>query len=136
MIDPTHLPRVAMENMNDVHLEEVALINEIDAMLESDADVSAKLQELLAHTREHFEGEETMMEEQNFPPYPFHKGEHDAALEQMQKVFADFSATGDKTALTRYIRETLPAWIDNHIKTMDTVTAVFLTTGMSPCAMR
>lgn len=122
--------------MNAVHDEEVALINTLDTLLDTDEPVEPTLQAVLIHTVEHFSGEETMMQQSQFPPYPFHKSEHDLALEQLHRVIDDFARTGDRAPLKTYVRETLPQWIDNHIRTMDTVTAIFLATGLSPCAVR
>ena len=73
------------------------------------------------------------MEEKRFPPYPFHKAEHDKTLERMAEVLNNFKASNDITILKNYFENELPSWLINHIKTMDTITAVFFKTGMMAC---
>jgi hemerythrin len=144
LIDKENIPLVAMDFMNDVHAEDVDIINELfDLVLEYEKDstnsnknlIDSKYQEWYNHTVEHFHGEEVMMQEKNFPPYLFHKGEHDKALEKMNEVFNNWKNINDIMILKCYLIEELPQWLNNHIKTMDTVTAMFLKTGLSPCSM-
>lgn len=135
MIYEEQLPMVAMPQMNDTHLEEVILINRIDAAIAArDAErVGALLEELLAHTVVHFETEEAMMREQRFPPYLMHKSEHDRALGEMRIHVGAWKEQGDFALLERYIGDALPQWIVQHVGTMDMVTANFLVNGVSPC---
>lgn len=136
MITQEQLPLVAMPSMNDTHLEELILINRLsDALDARDAEaVTAIAEALVAHTVEHFGGEEVMMREQQFPPYPMHKGEHDRALSEMRAQVASWHSRHDFDSLAYYVNVTLPQWIMVHIQTMDTVTASFLVSGISPCS--
>jgi hemerythrin-like metal-binding protein len=86
--------------------------------------------------RYHFKGEEVMMQEKNFPPYPFHKGEHDKVLSIMNDIFLKWKETNDIQVLKQYFIEELPQWLVQHIQSMDTVTAMFFKTGLSPCSMK
>ena len=144
LLDKENLPLVAMDFMNDVHMEDVDIINDLfDLILHFETEPSDenknklnnKYKEWYEHTVDHFNGEEVMMKEQNFPPYPMHKGEHDNALATMREVFERWEKTQDIMVLKQYFIETLPAWLTNHIQTMDTVTAMFFKTGMSPCSI-
>lgn len=145
LITKEDMPIVAMEFMNDVHSEDVEIINELfDLILsyenntksETKDIINKKYKEWILHTIDHFKGEEVMMEERNFPPYLFHKGEHDKALEIMNDVFNKWNQTDDIQILKQYFIEELPVWFTQHIQSMDTVTAMFFKTGLSPCAMK
>jgi hemerythrin len=144
LIDKTDLPVVAMDFMNDVHEEDREIINELFELIltyENEAtdtnkkNINVKYQQWTQHTIEHFHGEEVKMQELNFPPYPMHKGEHDNALVQMDAVFQEWDASSDIKVLKMYFIETLPSWLIQHIQTMDTVTASFFRTGLSPCSL-
>ncbi|MEA1919504.1 MAG: hemerythrin family protein [Campylobacterota bacterium] len=144
LLDKKSLPIVAMEFMNDVHMEDVDIINELfDLVLLYEKEPSAinkakidqQYKEWFEHTVEHFKGEEEKMQEMAFPPYPMHKGEHDNALAVMDDVFRKWQESGEIMILKTYLIETLPAWLNKHIQTMDTVTAMFFKTGMSPCSI-
>jgi len=122
------LPMVALASMNDTHLEDVIMINELARLIdnrETDA-ITLKLNELVNHTVEHFAGEEKMMLEKGFPPYQMHKTEHDKALSQMKEVVEHWKKHKDFNALDHYIKVFMPAWLVQHVSTMDTVTARFL----------
>lgn len=144
LIDKTDIPAVAMDFMNDVHEEDREIINEIFELIlnyENEATtpnkeaINLKYQAWTQHTIEHFQGEEVKMQELNFPPYPMHKGEHDQALAQMAEVFQQWNETNDVKILKAYFIEVLPNWLVHHIQTMDTVTASFFKTGLSPCSL-
>lgn len=143
LIDKNDLPVVAMEFMNDVHHEDVDIINELysfildyesDASSENENKIDQKYEEWFEHTVNHFKGEEVEMEQKGFPPFLFHKGEHDNALSTMDNIYKMWQGSRDISVLKNYFTDTLPAWLTNHIQTMDTVTAMFLKTGLSPCA--
>lgn len=144
LIDKQNMPLVAMEFMNEVHVEDIDIINELfDLILQYEQDSSDKNKDLINqkykewydHTVEHFKGEEMMMQEKNFPPYPFHKGEHDNALAIMDTLFTKWKDKDDIQILKQYFIEELPQWLVQHIQSMDTVTAMFLKTGLSPCSL-
>jgi len=143
LIDIENLPQVAMEFMNDIHEEDVNIINDLyDLVIEyeknptndNETKVTSKYQEWFDHTVEHFRGEEEKMVELKFPPYPVHKGEHDHALQTMDSVFREWGSSKNIDDLKLYLKDQLPEWLTHHIKTMDTVTAVFFKTGLSPCS--
>ena len=75
------------------------------------------------------------MRELNFPPYTIHKGEHDNALKRMHEVLENWERHRDVQGLKMYLIEEVPAWLTQHIQTMDTVTAMFFSSGMSPCSV-
>ena len=75
------------------------------------------------------------MREMGFPPYAMHKGEHDRVIVIMAELLSDWKQTRNVKPLKIYLIEVLPLWLKNHILTMDTVTARFFKTGISPCGI-
>lgn len=143
LIDKKDLPVVAMDFMNNVHYEDVEIINvlfECVLAYEKEANeanfdaINNQYATWYAHTVVHFEGEETKMLELNFPPYSMHKGEHDKALQRMDEVYQRWNQNKNIQILKMYLIEELPAWLVLHIQTMDTVTAMFFSTGTSACS--
>lgn len=138
------LPLVSMAFMNEVHKEDIAIINELfelvlsyekEANSTNEMAITKKYIEWTKHTLAHFKGEEEKMLELNFPAYSMHKQSHDEALVKMDSVFSTWKNEKDVQALKIYLIEELPAWLTQHIETMDTVTAMFFNTGLSPCSI-
>jgi len=140
LISLDEIPQVDMDFMNEVHKEDVDIINNIfelilkyDGSEESIVAIDKLYEEWIEHTVNHFQNEEIKMQEMRFPPYLAHKGEHDRALQEMRDLFTHWQQYRDIKTLKIYFIETLPAWLHTHISTMDTVTARFFATGQSPC---
>lgn len=144
LLNKEDIPIIAMESMNETHFEDLEIINELfetvlayekEASLENEELINAKYSEWFEHTIAHFRGENEMMQERGFGPYFIHKSEHDNALALMDATFASWRETKDIAALKRYFVEVLPQWLVQHINSMDRVTALFLTDGISPCSV-
>ncbi len=128
MIDSTKLPKVAFGEMNDVHNEEVVLINGLESLLH-DNDITGienQLDRIFQHTIEHFQNEQRHMQEVGFPAYIMHKTEHDRVLNEMQLTVMDWRTRKDNEILNTYFFSTIPAWLAQHIASMDTITAQFI----------
>ena len=129
MIDFANVPKVAFDEMNGVHAEEVEQLNRIEAMLDaraSETELSEALEALFDHTRAHFANEERLMKEVGFPPFEMHKAEHDRALNAFQLVMMDWRSRKDNDTLRDYICSEAPQWLHQHIASMDTATANFI----------
>ncbi|MCU7929722.1 MAG: hemerythrin family protein [Candidatus Thiodiazotropha sp. (ex Codakia rugifera)] len=133
VIDITEIPLVALETMNEVHREEVALINQLGELViagvEGDADseaITSKLNEWVEHTRAHFDGENQMMKEYGFPPYPVHLGEHQQALLRIESMQQQWLDDNQLDRLAAYIFVEWQDWFKAHVNSMDMVTARFL----------
>ena len=129
MINFTTMPKVAFEEMNRVHSEEVELLNTLELLLEgkeNDEQIENILETLLEHTREHFSNEERLMEEVNFPAYMMHKSEHTRVLNETQLVILDWRTKRDNSIIKNYFLGTLTDWLPQHIASMDTITAQFI----------
>ncbi len=134
LLSQNAIPKVAMAFMNDVHAEDIDIINDLYDLIEAyskeasekaAAVVDKQYEAWYEHTLDHFEGEEIKMLELNFPPYSMHQGEHEKALARMEAVYRQWRKTRDITSLQQYICEEIPLWLRNHIQTMDTMTAMF-----------
>ncbi len=127
--DCAALPQVALSFMNQVHCEELELVANLLSHLQERApmeEINSLLIEWVAHTKAHFEREERLMEEYRFPPYPIHKMAHQQALESLIPLQQQWLESGNYIALERHIKQEWRAWLQQHISTMDTATANFL----------
>ncbi len=127
------IPRLALGLMNNVHHEEVLMVNRLGELIEAglagenNAEaISAKADAWLQHTREHFERENTLMREHGFPAYSVHSDEHRRVLAQLEAVCDEWKEQRDLERLSHYVRELWPRWFQQHVETMDAMTAQFL----------
>ena len=129
MIEFANVPKVAFDEMNLVHAEEVELLNRVEALLDTGASeeaLSEALETLFEHTRAHFANEERLMRESGFPAYDMHKAEHDRVLNAFQLLMMDWRTQKDNGLIRDYVCAETPQWLHQHIATMDTVTARFI----------
>ncbi len=133
LLDKTLIPRVAVEQMNQVHDTEIEILNNLYEAIEkyesgegSIEEVEKLFNEFLKDVQEHFSFEQGLMEEYNFFAYPMHKGEHDRVLMELNQLKKKFEKDKDPHLLKEYLSNIFVPWIVNHVQTMDTVTAHFL----------
>lgn len=133
LIDKSRFPRVALDSMNAVHDEEIDSLNrlaELAAQQRQGQDVATQISQLLEdflpHVEAHFQAEEEQMQAAGFPPYPVHKQEHDRVLTELREHYAAWQDSGDSAPLLRYLLQDLPPWFEQHVASMDFVTARFL----------
>lgn len=109
------------------HREMVDLLNELHDAVLAQADRSTMrglLQRLLRHCIEHFESEERLFDQYEYPGRVAHKGKHDEMCEQVQTVVREFEA--GKPVLTETLVKFLQTWLDHHIKGSDRLYASYL----------
>jgi hemerythrin-like metal-binding protein len=133
VVDTETMPRVALASMNQVHLEEVDLINRLGEMMDAiskgvlDAEqINQILIEWVEHTRCHFDGENRLMKIHAFPPYSVHAAEHAKVMTRIESVRDQWLNEGDLDSLADFIFVEWRTWFDQHVKSMDSVTAEFL----------
>lgn len=133
LINPQEMPKVAVDEMNEVHSTEVEILNKLyEKILEFENDSSkfdevVKLfDEFLNDVIQHFSFEQNMMEETNFFAYSMHRGEHDRVLFELKSLEKMLKEKNDVKTLKEYLVYNFKPWIINHVKTMDTVTAMYL----------
>jgi hemerythrin len=132
LIDPDQVPRLAVPFMNEDHIQEARLVNAVSDALDAHRagrggvdSVRAALESLYVHTREHFSREEAAMQDASFPALSFHQAEHVRILGELGEAQRHFAEGGSAEQLQDYLA-TLPAWLGQHITSMDTVTARYV----------
>ncbi|MES9867522.1 MAG: hemerythrin domain-containing protein [Candidatus Thiodiazotropha sp. LLP2] len=112
-----------LPQMDDTHLEFVHLVNQMaDAEKE---EFILLFQTLSEHTKSHFDSEQQLMEESNFPATSEHISDHQRILGDLAR-FGKRVTAGSTTMARAYICEQLPDWFELHIQTMDSALAAHL----------
>ncbi len=106
--------------MDATHEEFVAQVARLQAA--RDEQLPALLDELLAHTRAHFEEENRWMRETQFPPGDCHIEQHDAVLASMVDVQRLLAQEG-RTDLCRSLVQALADWFPGHAAHLDSALA-------------
>ncbi|RKZ97567.1 MAG: hypothetical protein DRQ46_04555 [Gammaproteobacteria bacterium] len=130
------IPRVDIDFMNNTHVEEIEMVKKLGKLVvayqesamptksETNA-ITQSLEKWLQHTEAHFERENVLMRETNFPVYLVHSGEHETALEQMARVVKAWQNGNDIDSIAEYVFNLWPAWFNSHVDSMDMITARF-----------
>jgi hemerythrin len=133
LLDPAAIPQVALASMNQTHREEVELINRLGVLLAAGAQgkadaaaITATVSAWVVHTREHFQRENELMKSHGFPAYPIHRGEHDRVLSLIDRLQQAWLDRQQCEPLIEFIFSQWPQWFDDHVNSMDRVTAQFL----------
>ncbi|EDM24299.1 hemerythrin family protein [Caminibacter mediatlanticus] len=114
---------VAFEPMNEIHINEVKLLEDLLKSINKNENVKEKFENFFEDVKNHFAFEEEQMKKYNFFAYVPHKMEHDKIINQLNEVSKHLD---DTLYLKKYFNETFTTWLINHIETIDTVTAGFL----------
>jgi hemerythrin len=124
-------PDQAVEFISHDHEEARRLLDRIvESLAASTGDESPglrkDLRDFIEHTRAHFNREESLMREINFPPLPVHKQEHDLRLEELVTCLDDLDAGAVSLDEVReqFMGRFLP-WYRRHCATMDAATEKF-----------
>ena len=133
VVELAEIPIIAHDSMHQTHLEEVNLINELGYKIEQYVDgeldagvISEKLAEWVDHTRQHFDEENRLMEEYDFSAYSMHKMEHQKVLSRIEQLQQLWTRDAQIEPIGDYLFLEWPSWFDQHVNTMDLVTAEFL----------
>ena len=112
-----------MDKMDQTHLEFVELLAATETAPEE--QLLQKFTELIAHTEEHFAGENQWMLDVDFGPGGCHSDEHDMILKVMREALRRGQVDNNLSMVRQLTRE-LAIWFDNHAKSMDAVLAMYL----------
>jgi len=129
MIKQKDLPLVSLNSMNEVHFEEVAILNTLLEQLDNKAGfeiLSQSFEKFLEHMQEHFSGEEKLMKEIHFPSLQMHKADHDKVLNETRYAQMQWRNKKDEEELREYLEDDILPWLDQHIKAMDTPMADYV----------
>ena len=112
-----------MDKMDQTHREFVDLLAATE--LAPEDKLIASFIELIAHTDEHFSGENQWMQDVSFGPGGCHTDEHDMILKVMREALRRGQEDGN-LQMVRQLTGELAVWFDGHAKSMDAVLAMFL----------
>ncbi len=128
MLEKKTLPRVAKEEMNAVHYEEVDILNDLLEKLESDEErsVTELLERLLEHMQRHFDYEEGMLRNRGFAMFDIHRSDHTRIMGETRMAYMNWRNFRDREALRAFIEDEFIEWLNLHIQAMDSVAADFL----------
>ena len=110
--------------INAQHQALLAALNAFAAAtaVDSEADPTDTLVFLTKYTAEHFEDEERIMAQANYPHLAEHHAEHVALFEQVEARVQVFMLEGDATGLLDFLGD----WLLGHIATSDRQLATYL----------
>ena len=133
MFELEDLPEVALGGLNDLHAEEVEMINrlaelagEVMASPESEGEaqeIDALLGLFREHVEEHFDVEQTNMANTKYDGLADHKAEHDAIREVLENLVGAWQQSRDAAPLVTFFESYLPEWFIDHVGTFDVPTA-------------
>jgi len=116
------IKKVAFEPMNEIHQNEVKILEELIEKIENKEDLKEIYEKFLEDVKNHFSFEEDLMQKHQFFAYIPHKMEHDRILNELNEIKNHLD---EYENLERYFKESFIPWLKNHVETMDTVTAGF-----------
>ncbi len=116
-----NIKKVAFEPMNKVHEQELKILEKLLQKLNSSQDYKKELEEFIKDVENHFSFEEKLMEKYDFFAKIPHKMEHDKILNELYQL-----KNLPREKVKEYFNNHFLEWLENHIATIDTVTAGFL----------
>jgi hemerythrin-like metal-binding protein len=127
---------VSVEGLQTIHEKEFELMNEIDAMANEIGKgfddwprLEAKLNEYTNHVRAHFDEEEELMEEYDYPFVDMHTMAHDLFKADMNYAETRWKRFGEIERIIDFVRKS-PEWLTNHITTNDVALGEYLAPRM------
>ena len=87
-------------------------------------ELNEAIETYVAHVKEHFAGEEQLMQAYDFPEYEMHKLAHDAFLADLNLTYKGFKE-GELERMIRFLFG-VPEWLVMHVNTVDAPTAAYL----------
>jgi hemerythrin len=116
-----NIKQLPFEPMNEVHNKEVEILEKLLNGIENRSNIESLFDEFLDDVKNHFNFEQELMDKYNFFAKVPHKMEHDRILNELEELKT--TKLNDYEFLEKYFKEYFIPWLDNHINTMDTVTA-------------
>ena len=126
-----------VEEMQETHEEEIKILNEVEKLAtdyiinkSNLSQLEVKLDEYIAHVKEHFSNEERLMRKYDFPSYEMHKTAHDMFLTDISYAIKQWKEYGNIDKVINFIFKS-PEWIVLHINTVDAPTATYIARKMA-----
>jgi hemerythrin len=95
----SHASTVGVQAMDDQHGILMDAMNELRLTLMNGSgqeQVNARLEQLIEFTRKHFQSEERLLEQQEFPGLPAHRAAHEHFLAEIRQA-VDHAESGNNT---------------------------------------
>ena len=131
-IDWTEEFSLNIVEIDEQHRQLVEIINKFDEAARQGKGsriMNEILNSLIGYTQEHFNFEEKMMQEADYPNLDLHQSQHRQLLQKIERFQFDFDAGGRR--ITAEVREFLRYWLVSHILKDDKAFAGFLTKSNS-----
>jgi hemerythrin len=111
---------VSVQRCDEQHQKLFSLLNALhDAMSvgRGRSVVGPIVQELAQYTQTHFQAEEALLQQTNYPALPTHLAEHKKFIDQVAKFQQDIDAglTSNSIAIVTFLKN----WLSTHIKQTD-----------------
>ena len=111
---------LGLRSMDEQHRDFVSLLK--DLRIADKGEFSSLFRILCEHIAAHFEFEDALMQELNFPARVEHRGEHLRVLGELVQ-FNRQVEQGRTMMAQAYVNERLPEWFGLHVSTMDSALA-------------
>ena len=111
---------VGIAHIDDDHKKLISLLNNFSIAYDyamSESFEKEALNELISYTKYHFEREEKMMEDNDYPDLVAHKAQHKVMIEQVEKFVQLYNDKGHDAL--EEIASFLSDWLINHINGTD-----------------
>lgn len=118
---------VGIRQFDDEHCQLVTITNQLHDAIKAGCGAQAvrtTLQQLSEFTARHFQSEEKMMEQHDFPHLTEHIQAHQDILDRLAQFQAEFEYTVQP--MQHSIMQFLLDWLTNHTKTADKLYGTFL----------
>ncbi len=129
LLSKDRVPQVPLMEMNEIHFEEIDLLNELYDTIKSQKpmeQIEKLFNEFLEDVRYHLEFENNAMKESGFFAYPMHRQEHEMRLQELDQLKEQFEKTKNPEIISTYLEQKFVPWLIIHVPTMDNVTAQYL----------
>ncbi len=111
---------VGITHIDQDHKKLISLLNQFtiayDHAMSEDFEKEA-LEELISYTKYHFEREEKLMRDNDYPDFDAHKAKHQEMIEQVNKFVELYNKKGHNAL--KEISDYLTVWLINHINGTD-----------------
>ncbi len=118
---------VGIESIDNDHKKLLGMINQLQTASHYSTDdgmVDEILNELVDYTKYHFNREENMLQEHNYPEFGVHKQQHEAMIAQVSTFIDEYRVHNSRTIddVVQYLK----SWLINHINGCDQEYAAYL----------
>ena len=123
---------VGMDELDTEHRNLINRLNELHEKLYrrqgDNSMIEDNLRDIHDRIQQHFEMEESMMRDEDYPDYVQHKKEHDAFLHRVDNIITKYR-TSPGYSFKDALEDILQHWIKNHIASSDHELASYIKGG-------